>query len=199
MNSKRTPIGIIIGDFGMLLAGGLAVLLLLLIFHINKPGELARGDLEVQPSVIVEITWPHEWNTDVDLWVQAPGDVPVGYSNKGGVIFNLLRDDLGRRGDPTNINYEIAFSRGIPPGEYTVNVHLYRNAERTLPVPVSAVVSVKPTPQSQARQILSSSVNLTRVGQELTVFRFNLDAEGALVPGSVHALPKSIRNWRPGQ
>ena len=195
MNSKRTPIGIIIGDFGMLLAGGLAVLLLLLIFHINKPGELARGDLEVQPSVIVEITWPSGWNTDVDLWVQAPGDVPVGYSNKGGLIFNLLRDDLGRVGDPTDINYEIAFSRGIPPGEYTVNVHLFRNAEGTLPVPVNAVVSVKPKPQAQARQILASKVALTRHGQELTVFRFTLDEEGALEPGSVHSLHKPLRNW----
>ena len=195
MNSKRTPIGIIIGDFGMLLAGGLAVLLLLLIFHINKPGELARGDLEVQPSVIVEITWPPGWNTDVDLWVQAPGDVPVGYSNKGGLIFNLLRDDLGRVGDPTGINYEIAFSRGIPPGEYTVNVHLFRNAEGTLPVPVNAVVSVKPKPQAQARQILASKVALTRHGQELTVFRFTLDEKGALEPGSVHSLPKPLRRW----
>ena len=31
MNSKRTPSVIILGDFGMLLAGGLAVLLILLI------------------------------------------------------------------------------------------------------------------------------------------------------------------------
>lgn len=196
MNSKRTPIGIIIGDFGMLLAGGLAVLLLLLIFHINKPGELARGDLEVQPSVIIEITWPHEWHTDVDLWVQAPGDMPVGYSNKGGLIFNLLRDDLGRIGDPTGINYEVAYSRGIPPGEYTVNVHLFRNAEGTLPVPINVVVSVKPNPQSQARQILASKVELTRDGQELTVFRFTLDEEGALTPGSVHSLAKSLRGRR---
>jgi xanthosine utilization system XapX-like protein len=29
--------------------------------------------------------------------VQAPGDVPVGYSNKSGGVFNLLRDDLARK------------------------------------------------------------------------------------------------------
>jgi len=34
----------------------------------------------------------------VDLWVQAPGDVPVGYSNKSGGVLNLLRDDLGKEG-----------------------------------------------------------------------------------------------------
>ena len=39
-----------------------------------------------------------------DLWVQAPGDVPVGYSNKSGGVFNLLRDDLGKAKDMTDGN-----------------------------------------------------------------------------------------------
>ena len=64
--------------------------------------------------MIVDAQWPDNWRTDVDLWVQAPGDVPVGYSNKGGVIMNLLRDDLGTN-DPTPLRYENQFSRGVPP------------------------------------------------------------------------------------
>jgi hypothetical protein len=39
-----------------------------------------------------------------DLGVQAPGDVPVGYSNKSGGVFNLLRDDLGKVMDMTDGN-----------------------------------------------------------------------------------------------
>jgi hypothetical protein len=39
-----------------------------------------------------------------DLWIQAPGDVPVGYSNKSGGVFNLLRDDLGKAKDMTDGN-----------------------------------------------------------------------------------------------
>ena len=62
----------------------------------------------------------------VDLWVKAPDDIPVGYSNRGGLFFNLLRDDLGVYKDPTPINYEVAYSRGINPGEHIVNLHLYR-------------------------------------------------------------------------
>jgi hypothetical protein len=49
----------------------------------------------------------------VDLWVQAPGDIPVGYSNKGGLIMNLLRDDLGTN-DPTPLLYENQYSHGVP-------------------------------------------------------------------------------------
>ena len=33
-------------------------------------------------------------DVDIDLWVKAPDDIPVGYSNQGGLFFNLLRDDL---------------------------------------------------------------------------------------------------------
>src|SRR4051794_3763581 len=60
-------------------------------------------------NVIVEMTWPPNIDADVDLWVQAPGDVPVGYSDKSGIIFNLLRDDLGHSGDPNSMNYEVTY------------------------------------------------------------------------------------------
>ena len=64
---------------------------------------------------------------------------PSGYSNKGGLIMNLLRDDLGTN-DPTPLRYENQFSRGVPPGEYTINLHLFRNLQGTYPVPVDVTV-----------------------------------------------------------
>ncbi len=75
--------------------------------------------------MVVEIHWPNDLPVDVDLWVQAPRDVPVGFWNQGSRFFNLLRDDLGLEGDATGRNYEVSYSRGIPAGEYTVNVHMY--------------------------------------------------------------------------
>lgn len=174
------------------LAGFVAIVVMLLPF-INPPAK-AAAEIESPGNVIVEIRWPDEMDTDVDLWVQAPGDVPVGYSNKGGLIFNLLRDDLGRHADATEINYEVTYSRGIPSGEYTVNIHLYRNLSSQFPVPVNVVVSVKQTAKDSARQIVASKVKLQREGQELTVFRFTLDQHGALVPGSVHSIERALRN-----
>src|SRR5688572_5701866 len=82
-------------------------------------------------------------DADVDLWVQAPGDVPVGYSNKSGRIFNLLRDDLGRAQDITDYNYEVAYTRRMPGGEYVVNLHMYRGRSVSYPVGVKIVASVK--------------------------------------------------------
>ena len=187
------PVGTVFRDMIMLaLAGFVAVVVIVLPF-VNPPGEDASGEVDAPGNVIVEISWPDELDTDVDLWVQAPGDVPVGYSNKGGLIFNLLRDDLGHNADVSGRNYEMSYSRGIPPGEYTVNLHLYRNVSGVYPVPVRVVVSVKNDARGSARQILYADTELKFQGQELTVFRFELDENARLVPGSVHSLYKPLR------
>jgi hypothetical protein len=190
--------GTVFRDVILLALAGFVAMVVLLLPHLNPPGAEDTATVDIPGNVMVEIHWPDELDTDVDLWVQAPEDEPVGYSNKGGRYFNLLRDDLGHRGDSTKMNYEIAVSRGIPEGEYTVNVHLYRNPADVLPIPVTAVVSVKRTPEDSARQILAAKVELEREGHELTVFRFTLDDHGELVPGSVHDLERPLRNWRRG-
>lgn len=183
-------------DVIMLALAGFMALVILMLPHLNPPGTKRAEDTEPPGNVIVEIRWPDDIDADVDLWVKAPGDVPVGYSNKGGLIFNLLRDDLGKRADATGMNYEVSYSRGIPPGEYTVNTHLYRNMSGVYPVPVTVVTSIKRDPRESTRQILASKVELRREGQELTVYRFSLDGNGQLERGSVHSLPQPLRNWR---
>lgn len=178
------------------LAGFVAIVVMLLP-HLAVPGDQAAKDTLPPGQVIVETRWPDRLNADVDLWVQAPGDVPVGYSNKGGGLFNLLRDDLGNYVDATEMNYEVAYARGIAPGEYTVNLHLYRNPSRVLPIEATVVVSVKKDENQSAKQILASKVELTRAGQEITVFRFKLEAQtGKLVAGSVHSLQRPLRSAR---
>ncbi|MFD0386762.1 hypothetical protein ACFQ4K_01335 [Tistrella bauzanensis] len=94
------------------LLGFIAVVILMLP-HLNPPRKLDAAEINAPGNVIVEALWAADLDTDVDLWVKAPGDVPVGYSNKGGVIFNLLRDDLGRYGDATDSNHEVSYSRGF--------------------------------------------------------------------------------------
>jgi hypothetical protein len=188
--------GTVFRDVIMLALAGFVAMVLLLLPHLNPPGEAAKENTQPPGNVIVEVRWPDELDSDVDLWVEAPGDVPVGYSNKGGVIFNLLRDDLGKRADATGMNYEVSYSRGIPAGEYTVNVHLYRNTAGVLPIPVTVVTSVKKSSKESARQVLASNIELVREGEELTVYRFRLSEDGDLVPGSVHSLQRKLRTWR---
>jgi hypothetical protein len=188
--------GTVFRDVVMLALAGFVVLVIMLLPHLNPPGAKTSEATTPPGNVIVEVRWPDEIDADVDLWVQAPGDVPVGYSNKGGAVFNLLRDDLGKRADVTGLNYETSYSRGILPGEYAVNLHLYRNPSKAYPVPVTVVTSVKQVANDAARQLLASKVVLAREGEELTVYRFGLSEAGALVPGSVHSLHKPLRAWR---
>jgi hypothetical protein len=188
--------GIVFRDLITLALCGFVVCVVLIMPHINPPVTKTAQDTDPPGNVIVEVRWPDELDSDVDLWVEAPGDVPVGYSNKGGRIFNLLRDDLGKRADATGMNYEVSYSRGIVPGEYTVNLHLYRNTAGVFPIPVTVVTSVKKSAKESARQLLASNIELVREGEELTVYRFKLSEEGDLVSGSVHSLQRQLRSWR---
>ena len=187
--------GTVFRDVVMLALVGFVAIVVMLLPHLNPPGAKTADNMTPPGNVIVEIRWPDEIDADVDLWVQAPRDVPVGYSNKGGAVFNLLRDDLGNRVDVTGLNYETSYSRGIQPGEYTVNLHLYRNPSGVFPVPVTVVTSVKRNAKDTARQLLASDVLLVGEGEEVTVYRFDLSEEGNLLAGSVHSLHKALRTW----
>jgi hypothetical protein len=186
--------GTVFRDVILLALAGFVFITVLLLPHINPKAKQGEGSTDPPGNVIAEMRWDDKLRTDVDLWVQAPGDVPVGYSNKSGLIFNLLRDDLGSHADPTDVNFETSFSRGIPPGEYTVNVHLFRNLENTYPINVRVVVRVKTDNEAGARPIAATTVRLDREGQELTAFRFRLTEKGELVPNSMNSVFKPLRS-----
>jgi len=186
--------GTVFRDVILLALAGFVFITVLLLPHINPKAKQSEGSTEPPGNVIIEMRWDDKLRTDVDLWVQAPGDIPVGYSNKSGLIFNLLRDDLGSHADPTDVNFETSFSRGIPPGEYTVNVHLFRNLENTYPINVRVVVRVKTDNEAGARPIAATTVRLDREGQELTAFRFRLTEKGELVPNSLNSVFKPLRS-----
>lgn len=179
-------------DFAFLYLFGFVVMVLILINFVNAGAKTAE-DIRPQGNVIVELFWDDALGADVDLWVQGPGDIPVGYSNKGGVVFNLLRDDLGRTFDVSGKNYEISYSRGIPPGEYIVNAALYNAKGDRVPISARSVVSVKKSEAEPAHQVLSTNLKLHYTNQEVTVFRFRLGEDGTFDPASVHRTP--VRLW----
>jgi len=187
---EEEPASTVFRDVLMLTLIGFIAIVIMLLPHLSRKRDESK-DTSVPGNVVVEIEWPDKLPVDVDLWVQAPGDVPVGYWNQSGRFFNLLRDDLGIEGDATNRNYEVSYSRGIPSGEYTVNVHMYGPLPQGTRVPVTVVVSVKPK-YGDLRQILQTKVELIRRNQEETAFRFRLTDAGELVTGSVSTLRKRL-------
>jgi hypothetical protein len=185
-------------DTALLMLGGFVLMTVLMMTVINPPAKSAETAGEPSPgNVIVEAQWRDNLDADVDLWVEGPGDRPVGYSNKNGRIFNLLRDDLGMAQDMTAANYEIAYSRGMPAGEYVVNVHLYRVVGSMEPVEVRLVASRRTDEAAQAQQLATATVRLLHLNDQVTAFRFDLDDEGSIVPGSMSTLYKELREAAP--
>jgi hypothetical protein len=187
-------------DVILLALAGFMAIVLLLLPHINPPGKVEDTADDPPGNVIVELFWDNERDVDVDLWVRAPGDVPVGYSNRGGIFFNLLRDDLGNYKDTTPINYEVAYSRGIASGEHITNVHLYRYDGSTFgPINVKLLITVVDPDTKVRNQILERDLVMETEGEEITVFRFRLNESGALDPDSVNNLPVALRTGSKSQ
>lgn len=183
-------INIVFRDVVTLALAGFVAIAIILLAHVNPP-ENAQDDAKQPGTLAVQIRWPDDVNADVDLWVKAPGQAPVGYSRKSGKIFDLLRDDLGHLGDVLGLNYESAYSRGIPDGEWAVNIHMYRFEAAEYPVVVKALVSAR-VGQGGVRNLFAKEVSLLRFGHEITVIRFSTQA-GKLVAGSEHDLPVRLR------
>ncbi len=188
--------GTVFRDVILLALIGFVAIVVILLPHV-VPAKKQTEDQKAPGNVIVEIHWPSNMPVDVDLWVQAPNEFPVGFWNMGGQTFNLLRDDLGSEGDATEENFEITYSRGIPSGEYIVNVHMYGVVPPNQPVPVTVVVSVRKL-YDNAQQILTTVVELTRRNQEETAYRFRLTAEGDLIDGSVSTLRRPLITGKMG-
>ena len=161
-------------------------MVILLMPFIQPPTETENSS--VPPgNVIVELFWDNDRDVDIDLWVKAPEDIPVGYSNQGGLFFNLLRDDLGKYKDSTPVNYEVSYSRGINEGIYVANLHLYREDETPfVPIIAKLVVSIVDPKTKERKQILKSQKNLKNIGEEITMFQFKLDKKGNLDKDSIN-------------
>lgn len=184
--------GEVVAGYDMLLAWGVIMLAL---FILAAPPRPKAADSTVPPgSLIVTLYWPDDQDADIDLWVLAPGGgKPVGYSNPKGRYFDLVRDDLGFTNDDSGRNFEIAYSRELPPGEYVINAHAYSVRSARLPIPIKLVVQ-QHMPGESTVTLATVDAELKRGGEELTLIRFRLSKQGLLVPGSINHLPMELRS-----
>lgn len=169
-------------------------LILVFILAVMVYEKSKEEQVDLSPGhLAVEIVWNPDYDIDVDLWVQAPGDIAVGYSNPKGVIFDLLRDDLGKVNDIFPMNYENAYTRGLPAGEYIVNIHMYRNGPHIYPIKVQYAISLGNNIKGKREKILFGEIELEYFGQEITVVRFSIDDSGRFIKSSVNDIPIEIR------
>lgn len=185
------------GDFVTSLLGMFLVCVVMLVAFVNPEMKKDSDEGERTPSGNVQVIAIWTPNCDVDLWVRAPGDSIVGYSNKAGKFFNLQRDDRGHSFEMLRfVHQENADTRGMPAGEYFVNLHMYENNTGVWPVPVDVVVTVANNMKDKAdpKKVFKTTINLQKPGQEVTALRFKLDQEGNVVEGSVNNTYRRLRS-----
>jgi len=158
---------------------------------IVSPAENDKN-VDIKAEFIITASWPGDMNDDVDLYVADPNGNIVYFKKQEAGLMHLDRDDLGSSRDRMRTEYgvienddnrELVTIRGTMSGEYVVNIHAYAKREPdSLPVLVT-IDKINPF-----RTIVSKTIELEDQGQEETVCRFTLNANGDVV--SVNNLPK---------
>lgn len=147
--------------------------LILVVYTLIAPPPQPSSAIDTYGVYAVTIAWPGKLTDDVDLYVQNPRGQIVYFANRDAGLMSLERDDLGRVSDVANYNSERVVLRGAERGEYVVNVHLYRQASRQVPVTVK-LYRLRGDDALVTRQ----QVVLKFQGDERTAFRFAVDGAG---------------------
>ena len=172
---------------------GFVVMFFLAYLLINPVAK--TGEVDNKAEFLVPLSWPDGRREDGDLYELDPDGNLVWYAGREAGQMHLDRDDLGRRNDVlvvdgrevvNPLNQEVVSIRGILPGEYVVNVHLYRAAGDR---PVPATVQIEKLNPSVG-VVFYGSVELGRQGEERTAARFTVKADGGVA--DVNALPRRI-------
>lgn len=155
-----------------------------------------KNEKTIDPTgqYVIIMTWPDEFQDDIDLWVEDPQRNIVCWNRRESGLMHLDRDDLGKSNDYVKTregkvevkqNQEIVTLRGVIPGEYTVNAHMYRKTSKT-----NAPVSIKVFKIKPYKSVMERTIEIQMDDQEITFGRFTLDADGKVL--STNELPKGM-------
>ena len=173
---------------------GFAVMFVLAFLLINPVAK--TGAVDSKAEFLITLSWPDGRREDVDLYVEDPDGHLVWFRTREAGLMHLDRDDLGRSNDVVRsagreivnpLNQEIVSIRGIQPGEYVVNLHLYRAAPEPEPVPAKIKVE-KLNPKVEI--VFYGEVVLGRPSEERTAVRFSVRTDGSV--SGVNQLPKEL-------
>lgn len=206
MKSKRTYHSMFaMLDLLFLTCAGFVALFILSFVQI-KEKDPNKKVTEAKAEFIVTYIWPVEMDCDVDAYVEDPNGAVVSFQRREDGLMHLDRDDLGNTNDRIysqfggyieyKENREIVTLRGIIPGEYTVNAHLYAKRGVTETIPVTIRVE-KVNPFSI---VAVKKVNLEFTADEKTALRFTLNKKGEVTNVSdlekkIATNPNTLRNY----
>jgi len=181
---------------------GFAFMFIIAFLLINPVEKDATVESKAEFMIIME--WDDQSAYDVDLWMEDPVGNIVGFPNMNAGLLHLDKDDLGKSNDSVTLrdgtvkqvylNREVMTIRGIVPGEYIVNNHLYstKGTQQKGPIDVTTRI-IKLNPFGE---IHNGQITLRKRGAEETVIRFTIDPTGYVK--SKNTLKKRFAGKRPG-
>lgn len=171
------------------------VALFFIAFVMMNPKEKDKENTESKAEFLITISWPYEHEDDVDSYMEDPLGHLVYFNRREDGLMHLDRDDLGGKNDRIQTplgwvefkeNREILTVRGIIPGEYVVNVHMYR---KNVPEPTEVTIQLDKMNPS-VTTVAIKKVTLYANGDEKTAFRFTVDKDGKIT--NVNELEKPL-------
>lgn len=164
---------------------------LLLIAPVKK-----EADITTKAEYIITLTWTEESTDDMDMWLRDPLGNILFFRNQSKGFMHLDKDDLGALNDTItmpdgteviiNINQEIVTIRGFIPGEWILNIHMYR---KRYDKPSEVEVKVEKLNPS-VKTVIYKEYSMDTAWEEITVARFIMAADGEII--DMDDLPKSL-------
>lgn len=161
-----------------------------------QPQKKQDEGMKKNAQYVMNVEWESNTDCDVDVWVQDPQNNIVYFQQRDKGVMHLERDDLGFRNDIVSVvpgntinvieNRETWVLRGIIPGIYTVNLHLYGcrvdgiavllNQDFVVPVTVE-LFRINP----KYTLVTKKEITMNKIWEEATVMNFQLDADGNVI------------------
>lgn len=171
------------------------VMLFFISFYLMNPSQ-SKADIKTKAEFVITVTWTEGNECDVDTYLQDPLGNILFFQQKEKGLMHLDRDDLGNVNDtiilPNGetirlpVNQELTTIRGFIPGEWVLNVHLYK--KRTAEGAVVEIFVDKLNPK--VRKLFYKKITLSEQWQEVTVARFTMTEQGKL--WEWNSLPKKL-------
>jgi len=173
------------------------VFLFIMAFLLITPQKKQTG-IETKAEYIITLTWFYDSDDDVDIWLEDPLGNILFFREKNVGLMHLDRDDLGTANDKIwlpdgssviyEYNQEIVTIRGFIPGEWVLNVHMYKKKDIK---PITVEVKMEKLNPSVIT-VIYKKFSMSKQWQEITIKRFILNNDGEII--DMNELPKKLVN-----
>lgn len=160
-----------------------------------------KSDAPKKAEYLIVIEWDNDKNDDVDLWVRDPMGNTVSFVTRAAGLLNLEKDDLGKSNDAVvlsdgtvkvlNINREVVTIRGIVPGVYNVQAHIY-SRKGLIREEKPGTIIVKVIKVNPYGEVYTGSKPYSKRGQQITMLNFKIDNNGKFLGFNLEHVPGLI-------